>query len=1054
MRIIHLSDYHLDKNSAKDSVSITDMLSDTLTKINSEKKIDLILYSGDMINTGGKSYETIATAFKGFEMLFIDKILQAINMPRNNFIFTIGNHDIDREADSKYVEMGISQALTTEDEVISFYESKLEEGIKRVLPYKSFEKKFYNNTFSGNDYYQSIYESCYKLNIDGVKVGIACLNSAWRCYDSQKDKGKILIGERQLSNSYNFMKDCDIKIAMSHHHYSWLTEFENTIIDKLMNIYFDIYFCGHTHSNRAEYCINPDGKLFTFVAPGVLSKNKLTPQNNYKNGFSVIDYNLDEAKAISTFYIQEYASSFQINKNIGKNGKWEINIPLGEEAQKKMQTQCVILDIKEELSLLNEHLLSYNTASQAPKSLPEIFVMPNIIKRKEDLENDAKEDIFNDDDDAKETPIKELSEIILSKNNFIIFGTKEAGKTVLLDKILYDILNITTGSSLIPVLLEFNSIEKDLTINIRKYWKKKINETNDLLINDNVILLIDNINFETEYANQIQSINLFLKKYPKARFIATSPQLYENSYSMVSELQNSLQFERLELKQFKAKQIRSLIQKWFPNSPQYEAPKKMETLISAFLSLNLPRTPFAVSMFLWIIERQQAYRPQNNATLIEKFIEEILDKKNIKGILRETFDYENKIWLLAEIAHKMLVSDQPNYSLPYSEIIQSTERHLALRKFSKSYSARKIINEIITLGIFVEEDSVIRFRFTCFFEYFLVKRMETSPEFKKEVLSEENYLKYCNEINYYTGLHRGEKDILKSIVDRLDFDYITVNDIVFSKVKSIDDFFHIDKSIVEQVKSEELFELLPDKKTEEESEKESDTRLERSSDKEEGVIKKKHTNKFIAFGQSMLLAMNILKNSEEIHEENLKADCYSRILKNSISYTILYKMICEEIINHFDKFPKERVEEFKFVLRFLPVIHQNLISDNLGTYKLAEVIKEKIEYDKMNKNDGDNIISEFEKFLSVYLYCDLKAEGYKTIMGDFVKSINKTYIADSCFFKLLSYYYSSTTASDDKSIVNLLADLYIRVNASKNNNKRINKSDLIQRFKKEKKELE
>lgn len=96
MRIIHLSDYHLDKNSVKDSVSITDMLSDTLTKINSEKKIDLILYSGDMINTGGKSYETIATAFKGFEILFIDKILQAINMPRNNFIFTIGNHDIDR----------------------------------------------------------------------------------------------------------------------------------------------------------------------------------------------------------------------------------------------------------------------------------------------------------------------------------------------------------------------------------------------------------------------------------------------------------------------------------------------------------------------------------------------------------------------------------------------------------------------------------------------------------------------------------------------------------------------------------------------------------------------------------------------------------------------------------------------------------------------------------------------------------------------------------------------------------------------------------------------
>lgn len=146
------------------------------------------------------------------------------------------------------------------------------------------------------------------------------------------------------------------------------------------------------------------------------------------------------------------------------------------------------------------------------------------------------------------------------------------------------------------------------------------------------------------------------------------------------------------------------------------------------MSLNLPRTPFAVSMFLWIIERQQTYRPQNNATLIEKFIEEILDKKNIKGILRDTFDYENKIWLLAEIAHKMLISDQPNYSLPCSDIIKITERHLALRKFPKSYSARKIINGILNLGVFVEEDSVIRFRFNCFFEYFLVKKMETDPK--------------------------------------------------------------------------------------------------------------------------------------------------------------------------------------------------------------------------------------------------------------------------------------------------------------------------------------
>lgn len=87
MRIIHISDYHLDKKSANDSATIASMLSETLKSINNEKKIDLILYSGDMINTGGSSYDSIGTAFKGFELIFIDKILKTLNLPKNNFLF-------------------------------------------------------------------------------------------------------------------------------------------------------------------------------------------------------------------------------------------------------------------------------------------------------------------------------------------------------------------------------------------------------------------------------------------------------------------------------------------------------------------------------------------------------------------------------------------------------------------------------------------------------------------------------------------------------------------------------------------------------------------------------------------------------------------------------------------------------------------------------------------------------------------------------------------------------------------------------------------------------
>ena len=45
----------------------------------------------------------------------------------------------------------------------------------------------------------------------------------------------------------------------------------------------------------------------------------------------------------------------------------------------------------------------------------------------------------------------------------------------------------------------------------------------------------------------------------------------------------------------------------------------------------------------------------------------------------------------------------------------------------------------------------------------------------------------------------------------------------------------------------------------------------------------------------------------EISANDQYDNCLLYTSKNSISYVVLYKMICEEIINHFEEFPKERV---------------------------------------------------------------------------------------------------------------------------------------------------
>ena len=250
-------------------------------------------------------------------------------------------------------------------------------------------------------------------------------------------------------------------------------------------------------------------------------------------------------------------------------------------------------------------------------------------------------------------------------------------------------------------------------------------------------------------------------------------------------------------------------------------------------------------MFLWILERQENYKPQNNAILLKQFLETLLQSNEVKGAPREQFDYINKSNLLSIIAKTMIDFGNENYSLPTSKVIEIIEEHLSSLKFS-FYSARKELKNFLNLGIFVEDNkSNIAFRFSCFFEYYLYVHMEVNSDFRSEVLSPANFLNYYNEIIYYTGIHRGEVDVLRMIIETLEYDYIDINDVVFKSVKSIDDFFNVDKSLLHNLTADDLISVLPDKQTESDKEKADDIKLNRQKGaKKQGLIEKKKSDKF------------------------------------------------------------------------------------------------------------------------------------------------------------------------------------------------------------------
>lgn len=703
-----------------------------------------------------------------------------------------------------------------------------------------------------------------------------------------------------------------------------------------------------------------------------------------------------------------------------------------------MEMQTIVLELKDEVDMLNKHLLTYRNQTDAPKSLSEIFVMPTLTKVQENnVESDASE--------FQQIKIDKLQSLIDSNENFVIFGEKESGKTILLDKILLDILN-NWGNTLIPIHCNFNEISGGILKIVRSYWGKSKSEAERMLHKWNYILLIDNISFDYESSGILNILKDFLDKHPNIRFIGTSRDNQSNEMVMNTDQLSLLNFTRLTLQQFRTKQMRELALKWFPNNQVVS--EKVDLLVNTFSALNLPCTPFAVSMFLYIFEKQGETKPRNNAMLIETYLSDLFKTLDPKGSPSDIFDYKNRMRLMAYIAKEMLNSQDTFYRISYSTFVRLIEEYLKAMRVDKIFPPTKIAQDYINLGVFLKDpDDKVHFRFLCFFEFGLAYAMTEFSEFKKYVLDERNYLQFVNEIIYYTGLNRAESDILETIIARLNSSFEPLNDLVYAIDRNIDDTFNTNQSILSRISSEDLIASLPEKQTEDDENKQSDLRIRRSHEQSPEVIERKERHEHLnSLADHLMLAMNVLKNSEEIQKEGLKYNSYVQILRSSISYALLVYAIANRQVLRKDISDKH-VMELNIIIRFLPYLHKQYLSNNLGSLKLTEIIKDKIDDDVNSIKEKRT--SEFEQYLSVFLYSDYKGIGNKGVLKNFLNRINRAYITDMSFFSLINYFYKSKSQEDDQFYIERMADLYIRINP----NSKHSKSQFLKDYKQRKETL-
>ena len=313
MRLVHLTDIHLSKSNHHEfEHKYKDALIKDLLNYHSEKPIDLILITGDLVDKGGHSlfeiegYEDYKCPYDIFEEVFIDPISEGTGINKNSFLFVPGNHDVNEKEISYYDECRLTDDIDSINIETYLHDNKSTyKTNKRIKQFKDFERKFHEN----NDLYNctnnhSIY--VHKLG-ENIKVGFLLINDSWRCKTRKfsGEDGKIFFGFHQLDYCLKELEsyDTELNICLFHHpisDYKEETEVERIIRNK--NI--ELYLYGHYHSQDFEVKHSSNGSCFGIRGRAALNKPE-EKESEYQSGYQIIDIDI-LSYSISKIHYRKY----------------------------------------------------------------------------------------------------------------------------------------------------------------------------------------------------------------------------------------------------------------------------------------------------------------------------------------------------------------------------------------------------------------------------------------------------------------------------------------------------------------------------------------------------------------------------------------------------------------------------------------------------------------------------------------------------------------------------------------------------------------------------
>ncbi len=288
MRVIQLSDIHLSKENLEDLRNYyLQALIDDLKRFHEQIPIDVILFTGDLVDKGGESLGT--DPYKVFHQEVITPILKALDINPDKVLLVPGNHDVSRQEIEQFSEAGLCTTLDSSlaNELLLKMESGFISANKRIERFKSFEQQFHKSNINysySNNASAAIFEE------NGKKIGFALINDSWRC-SASLSREQHFVGYNQLLKTEKMFttNNTILNIAVFHHPLNAISQNESDEIENILKSKkFDIAFFGHSHKHEAKSLSSATGGYLTINGRAAFSqpKEKIA---KFLPGYNIID---------------------------------------------------------------------------------------------------------------------------------------------------------------------------------------------------------------------------------------------------------------------------------------------------------------------------------------------------------------------------------------------------------------------------------------------------------------------------------------------------------------------------------------------------------------------------------------------------------------------------------------------------------------------------------------------------------------------------------------------------------------------------------------------